>query len=72
MLASRQHQLLSRLNATRGRARTCCQALDIAIVGGGIGGLAAAGRLAKAGHRVTIFEQQPQVTLLHSGLHLSD
>ncbi len=58
------------LNATRGKASPCCQALEIAVVGGGIGGLAAAGRLAKAGHRVTIFEQQPQVILLHSGLHL--
>ncbi|MCX6436598.1 MAG: FAD-dependent oxidoreductase, partial [Actinobacteria bacterium] len=29
---------------------------DIAVIGAGIGGLCAAARLAKAGHKVTIFE----------------
>ena len=29
---------------------------DIAVIGAGIGGLCTAARLAKAGHRVTIFE----------------
>ncbi|MCA9289403.1 MAG: FAD-dependent monooxygenase, partial [Phycisphaerales bacterium] len=33
--------------------------LDIAVVGAGIGGLAAAGLLASQGHRVRVFEQSP-------------
>jgi phytoene dehydrogenase-like protein len=32
---------------------------DIAVVGAGVGGMAAAARLAKLGHAVTVFEQQP-------------
>lgn len=31
--------------------------MDIIVIGAGIGGIAAAGRLAKAGHRVTVFEK---------------
>jgi 1-hydroxycarotenoid 3,4-desaturase len=31
----------------------------VAVVGGGIGGLTAAGYLARAGHRVTLYEQEP-------------
>jgi phytoene dehydrogenase-like protein len=32
---------------------------EVAVVGAGIGGLAVAARLAKLGHRVTVFEQEP-------------
>jgi len=35
--------------------------LEIGIVGAGLGGLAAAIGIARAGHRVTIFEQAPQL-----------
>lgn len=34
-------------------------ALDIGIVGGGIGGLSAAIALARSGHRITVYEQAP-------------
>ena len=33
----------------------------IVVIGGGVGGLAAAARLASAGHRVTLLEQAPEV-----------
>jgi phytoene dehydrogenase-like protein len=32
---------------------------DVAVVGAGIGGMAVAARLAKLGHRVTVFEREP-------------
>lgn len=35
--------------------------LNIVVVGGGIGGLASAARLAHQGHRVTVLEQRPQL-----------
>jgi phytoene dehydrogenase-like protein len=34
---------------------------SIVVVGAGVGGLAAALRLQAAGHRVTVFEQAPEV-----------
>ena len=33
--------------------------LEVAIIGAGLGGLAAAIGIARAGHKVTIFEQAP-------------
>ncbi|MEZ6235483.1 MAG: NAD(P)/FAD-dependent oxidoreductase [Phycisphaerales bacterium] len=44
--------------------------LDIAVVGAGIGGLAAAGLLASQGHRVRVFEQSPTPGPLGAGLLL--
>jgi phytoene desaturase len=42
--------------------------MKVAIVGGGVGGLAAAARLANLGHRVQIFEARDDVGGLASGL----
>lgn len=47
----------------------------VAVVGGGLGGLAAAGLLARAGARVTLFEAGPRLggkaaTLAHEGIRL--
>ncbi|MBX3095172.1 MAG: FAD-dependent monooxygenase, partial [Cryobacterium sp.] len=41
---------------------------DIAIIGGGIGGLAAAGFLARAGFSSTVYEQAPELTAVGAGL----
>jgi 2-polyprenyl-6-methoxyphenol hydroxylase-like FAD-dependent oxidoreductase len=44
--------------------------LQIAIVGGGIAGLSAASLLARCGHRVTLFERQPQLQPCGAGILL--
>jgi len=46
------------------------QRLDIAIVGAGMGGLAAAAALGKNGHAVTIYEQARQFTRLGAGIQI--
>jgi len=46
--------------------------LHIAIAGAGIGGLAAAALLARAGHRVTVFDQFEQAGPVGSGLMLQE
>lgn len=45
--------------------------LEIAVVGAGIGGLAAALGLLRCGQRVTVFEQAPQLGEVGAGLSLS-
>lgn len=45
--------------------------LDIAIVGGGIGGLTAALALRRAGFRATVYEQAPRLAEVGAGLSLS-
>ena len=46
-------------------------ALDIAIVGAGIGGLCAAAALLQRGHRVRVFEQAPMLGELGAGIQMS-
>ena len=48
------------------------RSLSIAIVGAGIGGLAAAALLAREGHRVTLFDQFEQAGPVGSGLMLQE
>ena len=42
--------------------------LDIAIVGGGIGGLAAAVLLSHSGHRVRVYEQATRFARVGAGI----
>jgi len=44
--------------------------LDIAIIGAGMGGLAAAAALRKVGHEVTVYEQARQFTRLGAGIQI--
>lgn len=44
--------------------------LDIAIIGAGMGGLASAAALHKAGHDVTVYEQARQFTRLGAGIQI--
>lgn len=47
------------------------KALNVAVIGGGIGGLAAARACALAGAAVTLFEQAPALTEVGAGLQVS-
>lgn len=44
---------------------------DLIVAGGGIGGLTAALALARAGHRVTVFEQAKELSEVGAGIQLS-
>ena len=45
--------------------------MDIAIIGAGIGGLAAAAMLLQRGHRVRVYEQAPQLGEVGAGIQMS-
>src|SRR5215210_6861793 len=45
--------------------------LKIAIVGAGIGGLAAASLLTRAGHRVNVYEQAPRFARVGAGIQMA-
>ena len=45
--------------------------LSVAIVGGGIGGLAAAVLLAQDGHRVRVFEQASRFARVGAGIQMT-
>jgi 2-polyprenyl-6-methoxyphenol hydroxylase-like FAD-dependent oxidoreductase len=52
-------------------AREADSRLEVAIVGAGIGGLAAAIRLRQLGHRVTLLEQARQILPVGAGIQLA-
>ncbi|EJC98356.1 FAD/NAD-binding domain-containing protein [Fomitiporia mediterranea MF3/22] len=58
-----------KINMYAGRTAATC--LDIIIIGGGIGGLAAALCLAHAGHNITIFEAARKLREVGAGLQVS-
>ncbi|MBL8345437.1 MAG: FAD-dependent monooxygenase, partial [Rubrivivax sp.] len=45
--------------------------MDIAIIGAGLGGLAAAAALLQQGHRVRVYEQSPQLAEVGAGIQMS-
>ena len=45
--------------------------MDIAIIGAGLGGLAAAAALLQRGHRVRVYEQSPQLGEVGAGIQMS-
>jgi 6-hydroxynicotinate 3-monooxygenase len=45
--------------------------MRIAIIGAGIGGLAAAALLARAGHKVQVFEQAPRFARVGAGIQMA-
>jgi 2-polyprenyl-6-methoxyphenol hydroxylase-like FAD-dependent oxidoreductase len=45
--------------------------LNIAIVGAGIGGLAAASLLTRAGHTVNVYEQAPRFARVGAGIQMA-
>jgi len=49
---------------------TSSRGLRVAIVGGGLGGLCAAGFLHRAGAQVTVFEQAPELTAVGAGINM--
>ena len=49
---------------------TPSRGLRVAIVGGGLGGLCAAGFLHRAGARVTVFEQAPELSYVGAGINM--
>ena len=49
---------------------TPSRGLRVAIVGGGLGGLCAAGFLHQAGVRVTVFEQAPELSAVGAGINM--
>lgn len=60
---------ISDRTAAHGRAAPAARRLDVAIVGGGPAGIAAAWTLARAGHRATIHERERALGgLLHTGI----
>src|ERR1700704_1809576 len=48
-----------------------CDPLNIAIIGGGIGGLAAALALLRRGFDVDVYEQSPMLKEVGAGIHIS-
>lgn len=51
--------------------RTAPLSLNVVVVGCGLGGLAAAYALAKAGHQVTILEDAPAIGEVGAGIQVS-
>jgi salicylate hydroxylase/6-hydroxynicotinate 3-monooxygenase len=57
-------------NASRHRARMTKEQLNVAIVGAGMGGLAAAAALGRVGIAVTVYEQAKEFTRLGAGIQI--
>ena len=62
---------LTDLNRPTGRPKAVCMSLEVAVIGGGIGGLSAALHSLKVGLDVHVYEQAPRIAEIGAGIQIA-